>query len=145
MASKLQALWSTWLEVVLVGVALFSIILIVAPDITTTFFNLLVFSGSPPDVLMEPEVVAYLQFVYGLMGAVMLGWCVSLYYLVHVPFRDGERWAWTALATSITVWFCIDSVHSILAGFWQNALFNVVFFVAFAIPLATTFSSLFPA
>jgi hypothetical protein len=43
------------------------------------------------------------------------------------------------MAGSIAVWFLLDSGFSILAGYWQNAVFNVVFFVLFFIPLAATF------
>jgi hypothetical protein len=110
------------------------------PSVTHIFFNWIAFLGDPPIPLNDPEVVDYLSFVYGVLGTVMLGWSAVFFYVVQGPFRAGESWSWYAIAIPITVWFVVDSVHSVISGYWPNAVFNIGVFVAFCIPLVLTFA-----
>ncbi|MBL4787740.1 MAG: hypothetical protein JKY60_01355 [Kordiimonadaceae bacterium] len=132
--------WCNWLTFVIIGIALFSMMLLVLPGVTHEFFNWIAFFGHQPSALNAPEVVGYLSFVYGIIGAVMLGWSLVFLYVVRKPFQAGERWAWYALAVPFTVWFIADSLHSVVSGFWPNAVFNMGFFVLFGIPLLATYT-----
>ncbi|MBC8042814.1 MAG: hypothetical protein IAF08_05140, partial [Rhizobacter sp.] len=71
---------------------------------------------------------------------VIVGWSVALLLTLASSFRRREREGWNTLAASVGIWFTVDSTYSLISGFWQNAVFNVVFFVCFAIPLAATYS-----
>jgi hypothetical protein len=84
---------------------------------------------------MSAEAAAYVAFVYGVLGAVMIGWGVTLGWIARVPLRRGEAWAWWATAVPLVAWFVPDTSRSLLAGAWQNALLNVVFAAMFVPPL----------
>jgi len=131
--------WCTWLTLVIIGVALFSLMLLVFPGLTHEFFDWIAFLGNRPNALNVPEVVDYLSFVYGVIGAVMLGWSLVFLYIVRKPFQAGELWSWYALAVPVTIWFIADSLHSVVSGFWPNAIFNTGFFILFGIPLLATY------
>ena len=144
MNTEPKKIWCNWLTVVIIGIALFGVVLVIFPRLTHGLFNWIAFLGDRPKPLGDPEVVGYLSFVYGVLGAVMLGWSAAFYYIVRGPFRAGESWSWYALAVPITVWFVADSAHSMVSGFWPNAVFNAGFFMAFSVPLVATFISFRP-
>ena len=68
--------------------------------------------------------IAYVEFAYGVLGAVLIGWMAMVIALVRGPLRRGEPIAWTMLATSTSIWFVIDPAFSLAMGFWQNAVLN---------------------
>lgn len=121
------------------GVVLFSLALIFLPGVMQSFFNWMLFSGSRSNASFSDKAVSYLTFVYGVLGAVMIGWMVSFFFILIGPFRRGEREGWQTLTASITIWFVVDSTFSLSAGFFENAIFNILFFVLFIIPLAATY------
>jgi len=137
--SQPNKFWSTWLLIVIVGVAIFSLSLIILPGFTHDLFNWIAYSEDNKNPIVDSESLKYLSFVYGILGAIMLGWSAVFFYIVSIPFIAGERWSWFALAVPITIWFVFDSTHSIISGFWPNAMFNIGFYAVFAIPLIATY------
>lgn len=136
MSKQLSVFWWYWLVLVILGVILFSLAFVLLPDGMQGMFKFMFFAS--PEPRFGQEVVGYLKFVYGVLGAVMAGWMVTLLSIVMRSFRRGEREAWNTITISITVWFMIDTAWSIIMGFPQNAVFNLLFLVLFAIPLAAT-------
>jgi uncharacterized membrane protein YhaH (DUF805 family) len=112
--------WWRWLVVVTLGVLLFGITLIVAPEFTRRFFGLLLFSAPETLATFGSPAVAYLTLLHGVLGAVMVGWAVALLF---VPLL-----AWFVPYTALSLW----------SGFWPNAALNLVFAVLFAVPLVAT-------
>lgn len=131
-------LWRLWLQAAVAGVGLFGLACVVLPDAIAAFFNLLVFGRTwlPPE--FGTAVVPYLSFVYGVLGAVMLGWAVLMMMVVEGPFRRGERAGWNMIALPLGIWLVVDTTWSLATGYWQNAVLNACFALAFAIPLAAT-------
>jgi len=67
--------------------------------------------GYGPDDTQVPEGEAqYVQFTYGVMGALMAGWMVTLGAVVVGPLRHREAWAWWAIAGGVVTWFVPDSL-----------------------------------
>lgn len=130
--------WCNWLKIVLIGVSLFSLILVVVPGLTVEFFNFIAYQGNNPEFLHDPKAIKFLKFVYAILGAVMLGWGLALYYIVKEPYRQGKKWAWFALFIPVSIWFVLDSFASLYYEFSQNAVFNSIFYLAFFIPLIAT-------
>ncbi|MCG8491303.1 MAG: hypothetical protein MI743_06785 [Sneathiellales bacterium] len=130
-----SSVWFRCLLTGLLGLVLFSLAMIFWPVGIHLLFDWIAFEGSPPPPLMEPAAREYLGFVYGVMGAIMLGWSGTLLYIAKGPLRDGKNWAWNAIALPLTLWFIADSLHSILTGFWQNAVFNLAFYILLGLPL----------
>jgi hypothetical protein len=117
----------------------FSLGMVLAPGLLHQFFNSVLFATAQVPTDFDPAANAYIFFVYGILGAVMIGWMVALLFILLSGFRCKQRWAWYAIATSIVIWFAIDSSMSLVTGFWQNAAFNLVFLLAFSIPLVATY------
>ena len=68
----------------------------------------------------------FLTFNQTLMGALTAGLGLAVFWIAREALARGERWAWSAIATSVGLWFVVDSVASIATGFGRNAICNVV-------------------
>jgi hypothetical protein len=124
-----------WLLVVAVMTGAFGLSMVIAPGPIQSFFNWMIFGeGNAPPGFTD-EAIDYLRFVYGVLGAVMAGWMALTAAVVAGPLAQGERWAWNAVAASVAVWFALDTTHSLVTGYPENAAFNVAFFVALGAPL----------
>ncbi|BAZ53640.1 hypothetical protein NIES4103_63230 [Nostoc sp. NIES-4103] len=132
-------LWWYWLIIVTSGVTIFSISLVILPDFMQLFFNAMFFSHSQAHTSFSEVAYCYIKFLYGVLGAVMVGWNITLLFILTGPFLRRQREAWYAMTVSVLVWFMLDSSFSMSAGFWQNAVFNTMFIVFFAIPLVATY------
>jgi len=78
----------------------------------------------------------YVLFVYAVLGAVLVGWMVTVAGIAAGPLRSGQPWAWPVLATSLGAWFVLDTGVSLVVGVWQHAIFNLLFLAALGVPLA---------
>jgi hypothetical protein len=128
--------WWRWLVAVTGGVMVFSLSLILLPQTIQSIFNPFFF---PPSTRFDADASRYINFLYALLGAVMIGWMVTVLFVLMGAFRRGERAAWNAVTLSIVTWYLIDSSVSILSGFAANAVLNTVFLALFIIPLAATY------
>jgi hypothetical protein len=81
------------------------------------------------------EVLGYLRFANGIIGAVMAGWMMVIIVLARGPFRAGERWAWQAMAWPLLGWYVIDTAFSMAHGVWGNVLLNTGTGLMFGVPL----------
>ena len=143
MSKQISKFWWRWLIVVTDGVVLFSLALMLLPDTMLRFFNGLFFGVNEGRSLFGTLEGDYLVFVYSVLGAVMIGWATTLFFVIMGSFKRGEREGWYALAVSLTVWFIIDSFFSVLTGFAANVAFNVLFYILYAVPLAATYKQFF--
>ena len=108
--------------------------LVLAGTVTGRLFDVLGFgmrSGAIPDG--QPR--SYVLFLYGVLGAVLTGWMITIAGIAAGPLRSGEQWAWPVLATSLGTWFVLDTGLSLAAGFWQHAVFNLFFLAGLGLPL----------
>lgn len=123
----------TWLQIVLLGVFVYSLILVIAGG---TAGSLFAWFGFGPDDSIDTEAVRdYLRLPYMVLGAVMAGWTFLMIQLVRGPLSDGSRWAWLMLVQSLVLWFFLDTGMSLVLGYPTHALFNIPFAVALGIPL----------
>jgi hypothetical protein len=122
-----------WLQVVLVGVFVYSLILVLAGR---TAGSLFAWFGFGPDESIDTSAVRdYLRLPFMVLGAVMAGWSLLMIQIVRGPLREGSRWAWLTLVQSLTLWFLLDTGMSLVLGYPSHALFNVPFAVSLGIPL----------
>jgi hypothetical protein len=140
----IRPLWRVWLTVACGLVIALSLTLVLFPGIGQLGFNRMILGDwrSPPD--FSPDAVRYVTFVYGVLGAVMIGWTVVLLAIIQGPCAAGERWAWRAIVGSTAVWFVIDSIFSWGAGFLVNIALNSAFAAIFAVPLIGSYRDLRP-
>ncbi|MEN9802028.1 MAG: hypothetical protein RLZ37_1153 [Actinomycetota bacterium] len=123
----------TWLQTVLLGVFVYSLILVIAGGTAGSLFAWLGFG--PDDSIDSDAVRDYLRLPYMVLGAVMAGWTFLMIQLVRGPLSDGSRWAWLMLVQSLVLWFFLDTGMSLVLGYPTHALFNIPFAVALGIPL----------
>jgi hypothetical protein len=128
-----------WLQVVLVGVFVYSLILVLAGR---TAGSLFAWFGFGPDESIDTSAVRdYLRLPFMVLGAVMAGWSVLMIQLVRGPLREGSRWAWLFMVQSLVLWFVLDTGMSLVLGYPTHALFNIPFAVALGVPLLNLRSS----
>ena len=138
MNAQPSGFWVNWLLAVAAGVIVFGLVLVVAPSIAREGFSLLVYASADRIDSFGQEPVRYIALSHAVIGGVMVGWGVALFYVTKSLFARGERIAWNLVALSVGAWFVPDTSYSLLAGYWQNAMLNTAFLALFALPLWAT-------
>jgi hypothetical protein len=87
---------------------------------------------------MPAEATAFQAWIYGVLGATMLGWGVAVVGLVRVPFARREAWSWNTLVAALALWFVLDTSLSAWHGVMPNVGINTAFAVVLGLPLAMT-------
>jgi hypothetical protein len=126
--------WKTWLSLWCWGVGIFGAVLAGAGlEATTgpTRFILETLSGRA--IPFTPE----LHFSNAVLGAVTLGWAVTIYAALQAAHQLGTAAGpiWRLIALSGVVWYVVDSALSIATGFAPNAIINTVILAAFLGPM----------
>lgn len=134
--------WQRWLMAVTGGVMVYSAALILLPTVMQGLFNTLFFASSDLAGQFSDAANAYITFVYGVLGAVIIGWMVTFMSLLISAFQYAQRSTWRTLLLSVVIWYLIDSGFSLSVGNPAHALFNTAFLILFAIPLAATYQHL---
>lgn len=116
----------------------FGLALVLAPAISLQGFSLLVYSDQNRLASFGQEAARYISLAHAVLGAVMFGWGAALAVLVRTLFAAGHPTAWNIVTLSVCAWFFPDTSYSLLSGYWQNALLNLVFLLLFAVPLVAT-------
>jgi hypothetical protein len=91
-------------------------------------------SGIAPDAATGQ----FRLWVYGMLGATMAGWGITLVYIVLNPFARGEKWSRNAIAAGIALWFAVDTFMSAYTHAYFNVGVNVLLIVLAGIPLLMT-------
>lgn len=74
------------------------------------------------------------RFAVALMGAVTLGWGLTILFLLPAIHAAGAP-AWRGLMAAMLIWFVIDSAFSVSTGFALNALSNTLLLIGLLVPL----------
>jgi len=139
MNNKQFAFWQRWLVAASVIVVVFGLFM--------AFFNrTLLFDlfnrGVDPAFwgagAVPVEAQRFQGWAYGVLGATMAGWGLTLLFLARQAFLRKERWAWSSVLAGILLWFVVDEYISLASGAYFNAAFNLVFLVLVGLPLIFT-------
>lgn len=133
--------WWRWLVAADIIVIVFGVAQSLLPNLVRQGFSLMVFGSADYMETFPPDAIRYITLAHAIMGAVMIGWGVSIMYTLFTHFRNGEWTGWVSIAVAMTLWFIPDTIMSIATGFWQNAVLNVGFILMFAIPLSATYKT----
>jgi hypothetical protein len=142
---KTFTFWQRWLfmmSVVLVVMGLF-IALLNQTALFALLFNRQidpVFWGAAP---LDPAVVTFQGWVYGVLGATVAGWGVSMAFIARYPFAARQPWAWQSIAWALGLWYVIDTAISATNGVYFNVAFNSLLLLAIALPLFFTRKAFF--
>jgi hypothetical protein len=116
----------------------FGLVLVLAPSISRQGFSLLVYASAAHIDTFGQEQVRYISLAHAVIGGVMVGWGVAIFYVTKSLLARGERIAWNLIALSVGAWFVPDTLYSLISGYWQNAVLNTAFLALFALPLWAT-------
>lgn len=69
-----------------------------------------------------------LRFSLAVLGAVSVGWAVTLFLMIRaaIDLKEAGRPLWNAITAGMVSWFVIDSTLSVVTGFGLNVVPNVV-------------------
>jgi hypothetical protein len=150
MPKPLSPFWPRWVIGLSVFLILYGLAMMFLPQtMNRTFVGPLLYGNnerlqSAFVSLREPETT-FLNVMSGLLGTVTIGWAIQMAWIAHIPFRNGERWAWIALAMSVSVWAILEFLFKLLDGISSVGLVaHFGLLVAFAIPLAATYRDFYP-
>jgi uncharacterized membrane protein YhaH (DUF805 family) len=93
--------WVTWLFAASIGVALFGLVLVIAPAFARQGFSLLLYSDSQRIATFGEQAGRYVELVHAVLGAVMLGWGVALAIIVRTLVARRLRIGWQLIAYSM--------------------------------------------
>ncbi len=108
--------------------------MVLVPRVSGGLFAMLGF-GMREAGIVDAPARGHVLFLYGVLGSVIIGWMTLVAAVATGPLKDGSRWAWRALASSLAAWFVFDTTLSFVLGEWQHALFNIGFLAALGLPL----------
>lgn len=122
----MSGFWRGWFAVWCVSIGLFGAVLSGGAFEATSCpvrFVLASLRG-PGEALFDPA----LRFSLAVMGAVSIGWAVTLFAVVRAAIDLGERGRplWNAISAGMVSWFVIDSTLSVATGFGLNVVPNLV-------------------
>ena len=133
--TKICAIWIFILgiSVIFTGIILALIIPYFLPNLQDIFYH----SFNPTDTLKSlPNVdVNHINWIYGVLGAVMIGWGLVIAMLGYRLIKEDLNWVWNIIIASVTIWFIIDTGISIHYCVLENAILNTVVLVLTAIPV----------
>lgn len=131
----MSGFWRNWLTVWCWGVGVFGAVLVGGGLEATSGPSRLIFA-----LLNGPEPLdlnAQMRFSLAVMGAVTIGWAVTVAVTIQAAILLGERATpvWRGLVAGVLVWFVIDTPMSIATGYGMNAIPNLVLLVTFLLPV----------
>lgn len=76
-----------------------------------------------------------LRFSLGLMGAITIGWAITLHGVIRFALAHGReaRPLWLAMIFGLTGWYVIDGICSVATGFALNLIPNTILAVMFGV------------
>lgn len=142
--------WSRWMMFLAFFLLVYGLAMVFVPEMMNqTFVAPLLFGNNDPlqstFFSMGASGKTILNILSGLLGTVTLGWAVQIAWIAHIPFRNGEWWAWYALATSLCAWAVFEFYFKLMDGITGPGLVaHFGLLMAFAIPLLATFRHFHP-
>lgn len=131
----MSGFWRRWLTVWGFGVVAFGAVLTGAAFEATSGPTRVLFAilGGVQDLDLD----APQRFSIALMGAVTLGWGLTLLVVFGAAHRLGAeaRSTWVGVTLGVLAWYVIDSALSVATGFAMNAVSNTVLLAGYLIPV----------
>jgi hypothetical protein len=131
----MSGFWRSWLIGWCGAVGLFGVVLAGGASEATSGPTRIVFDllNGPGELVLAP----LLRFSLAVLGAVTIGWSVTLLAAIRAASQLGKsgRPIWMLITVSVLSWYVIDSSLSIATGFGLNAVPNTGFVAAFLLPV----------
>lgn len=131
----MQGFWKTWITVWCWGVILFGAMLaaggLPGTDGPVTLLYDLLGNLSPEALQLDAPGM---RFSIALMGAVTIGWGLTILFLLPAVHAAGPP-AWRGLTAALAVWYVIDGGLSAATGFALNIVPNTALAIAYLVPV----------
>ena len=129
--------WTNWLQLWCVAIMLFGVILAASAIEGLEGGARLILTLQNPDT--PPVFNDVERFAFGLMGAVTIGWGLTLLYFFHAAQAShlGDKMYRQAFLILI-IWNVIDGYVSFITGFGLNIISNLILSLGLFIPLYVT-------
>jgi hypothetical protein len=93
------------------------------------------FDGHAP----SEEMMAFKNWLFGIIGATIVGFHTLIVYIAKYPFARREKWSRNAIALAMTLWFILDSALSFSYGADYNVYYiNIPSFTLIMLPVIVT-------
>jgi hypothetical protein len=115
----------------------FGAAVLLVPSASLAGFGLMVYGDPGFPAGFSAEAKAYIGLAHAVMGAVMVGWFLTLHWVLRAA-EHGTPGAWRAAAGAFAAWFVLDTGYSLASGFWQNAVLNAAVLALFGPGFAAT-------
>lgn len=130
----MHGFWKNWMTVwcyatITLGVALAGMAFPASDGLGRAFYGLVDGGVLVADAFDAPG----LRFSIALLGAVTIGWGLTIMGAVRTSQPGSAMWRW--LTAAIATWYVIDSALSVATGFPLNALSNTAFIVTYLVPV----------
>lgn len=140
--------WQKWLLAVCSIIVVFGLVIaLLSWSPLFVVFNSLVndvfWSGAGPEGLTQnsgpdQSTQQFILWAYGMLGATMAGWGLTLVFVVNNSFRKKEKWSRDAIAAGVILWFIVDTFMSVYTGAYFNVGVNVLVLALAGLPLLMT-------
>jgi hypothetical protein len=132
----MTAFWKNWLNLWCLAVTLFGAILALGAFAPTDGLARLVF-----DLFQMPfpdDMDSLHRFSIGLMGAVTMGWGMTLYVAfqaAHLLDPGHAPRIWRSVTIIALIWYVVDSYISVATGYWMNAVSNTLIMALYLVAI----------
>lgn len=127
--------WRTWMAGWCWAVGFFGLVLAASAFDATSGPTRMLFRLLDDRVAFDPG--PHLRFSLAVLGAVTVGWSLTLLAAVHAANQLGDqaRSVWVLVTCSLVVWYVIDTALSLATGFGLNVIPNTIFLAVFMLPI----------
>jgi hypothetical protein len=132
--------WFAYLRVLCAGLVVFGAALLLLPSLSMAGFGLMVYGDPAFPAGFSGEAKQYIRLAHAVMGAVMVGWFLTLRWVLGAA-EHGTPGAWRAAVSAFAAWFVLDTGYSLASGFWPNAVLNTAVAALFVPGLVATRTS----
>ena len=84
---------------------------------------------------LDAGTYSFYSWTFGVWGATIAGWGMSMVFLVKNAYRKREKWAWNAIFSAALIWFVFDTFFSLKFNIMLNVALNLFLFVLILLPL----------
>ena len=131
--------WQKWLMAVCGIIVVFGLVIaLLSWSPLFGVFNTLVNGTFWPGAGPDESTQQFTLWAYGMLGATMAGWGLTLAFIVNGPFGKKEKWSRDAIAAGVILWFVVDTIMSVYTGAYFNVGVNVLVLALAGLPLVMT-------
>jgi hypothetical protein len=92
---------------------------------------------------LHEDVFVYNQWVWAMLGAVIMGWSICMLFIALYPFKNRDKWAWWCIGVSLIVTFIVDIGFSVYFNFHMEIIIALSWFLPGIIAIIATHKDFF--